>query len=133
VSRKNIEIVRGIYEAFARTDIQSAFEAIDPEVVWDLTNHSWPGADQYHGHEGIVEVLSEWIGSFEEYRIEPEQFLDAGDQVVVVQHEVGRHRGSDMPLDRRSASVYTLREGKATRIDHYLDVAKGIEAAGLST
>jgi hypothetical protein len=132
MSEENVEIVRGLYEAFDQGDVESALSRIDPEVVWDLTNHSWPGDDQYFGHEGVVEVLMEWIGSFEDYKVEAERFIDAGDKVVVISRETARHKGSELGIDRRQASVYTIREGKATRIDHYLDIPKGLQAAGLS-
>jgi ketosteroid isomerase-like protein len=132
MSEQNIEIVRGIYEAFDQGDVQAALSRIDPECVWDLTNHSWPGDDQYFGHEGIVEVLMEFIGAFDDYTVEPERFIDAGDKVVVISHETARHKGSDVGIDRRQASVYTMRGGKAVRIDHYLDIDKGLQAAGVA-
>jgi uncharacterized protein len=132
MSEENVEIVRAIYAAFDEVDFVAALDKIDAEVVWDLTNHSWPGADQYFGNEGIVEVLSEFVGSFEDYKVTPERFIDAGDAVVVIQHEVAIHKGSGSGIDRRQASVYTMRNGKAIRIDHYLDIPKALEAAGLS-
>ena len=132
MSQENVEVVQTIYTAFEAGDAVAALERIDPDVVWDLTNHSWPGEDQYIGHEGIVQVLSEFVGSFEDYKVTPERFIDAGDKVVVIQHEVAMHRGSDAGIDRRQASVYTMRDGKAVRIDHYLDIPKALEAAGLS-
>jgi ketosteroid isomerase-like protein len=129
MSQENVEVVRGVYDALDSGDVGRALSAIDPEVVWDLSNHSWPGDDQYFGHEGIVEVLSEWMGAFEDYTIKPERFIDAGDRVVVIQRETARHKGTDTGIDRRQASVYTMRDGKAVRIDHYLDIPKALEAA----
>ena len=131
MSRENVEIVRGIYDAFDSGDVGLALRAIDPEVVWDLSNHSWPGDDQYVGHEGIAEALGEWIGAFEDYTVKPERFIDAGDKVVVIQRESARHKGTDAGIDRRQASVYTMRGGRAVRIDHYLDIPKALEVAGL--
>jgi ketosteroid isomerase-like protein len=64
--------------------------------------------------------------------IKPERFIDAGDGVVVIQRETARHKETDAGIDRRTASVYTMREGKAVRIDHYLDIPKALEAVGLS-
>jgi ketosteroid isomerase-like protein len=90
----------------------------------------WPD-DQYFGHAGIVEALSEWMGAFEDYTIKPERFIDAGDRVVVIQRESARHKGTDTGIDRRQASVYTMRGRRAVRIDHYLDIPKALEAAGL--
>jgi ketosteroid isomerase-like protein len=131
VSRENVELVRAIYDAFVRADFEVALSAIDPSVVWDLTHHDWPGPAKYHGHDGILEVLSEWMGTFENYEVEVEDLVDAGDRVVVIQHETAIHKASAAGIDRRTASIYTIRDGRAVMIDNYLDPEEALEAVGL--
>jgi ketosteroid isomerase-like protein len=61
-----------------------------------------------------------------------EEIIDAGDQVVVVAHHQGRGRASGVDVDTRFYEVYTLREGKVSRVDEYTDRTEALEAAGLS-
>ena len=131
MSRENVEIVRRIYDAFLSADFEAAFTALDPEICWDLTHHDWPGEDTYTGHDGVLAVLSEWMGSFDDYQIEIEDIVDAGERVVVIQRERAVHRHSATPIDRRTASVYTIENGRAVRIDHYLEPREALEAAGV--
>ena len=46
-----------------------------------------------------------------------EEFIDAGDRVLVTAHHRGRGRGSGIEVDTRLYSVYTLRDGKVVRVD----------------
>ena len=72
-----------------------------------------------------------WSSAFEELRVTFEEIIDAGDQVVVVAHHKGRGRGSGINVDARFYEVYTLREGKVSRVDEYTERAEALEAAGL--
>jgi ketosteroid isomerase-like protein len=132
MSKENVEIVRRIFDAWEQQDPVSALSALDPEVEWDLTHHNWPGPQKYYGHEGVAEVLAEWISPFSHYELRAERYIDAGnDKVVAVQVERGTHSDSGVEIDRRTASVYTLRQGKVIRIEHFLDHESALEAAGL--
>jgi ketosteroid isomerase-like protein len=71
------------------------------------------------------------MGSFEDYRVEIEDLVDAGDSVVVIQRETAVHKGSAVGIDRRTATVYTVQNGKAIGIDNYLEPAEALEAVGL--
>src|SRR5262249_1757597 len=69
---------------------------------------------------------------FEELKVTFEEIIDAGDQVVVVAHHEGRGQVSGVEVDSRYYEVYTVREGKVSRIDEYANRAEALEAAGLS-
>jgi ketosteroid isomerase-like protein len=69
---------------------------------------------------------------FEDYRPEVESFLDAGDKVVTLAIEQGRGRGSGVEVEsRRTAHVWTIRDGTAIRLDLYLDRKRALKAVGL--
>ena len=70
--------------------------------------------------------------AFEDYRPLIERLIDAGDQVVTLAIESGRGRGSGAEVQSaRTAHVWTLRSGKAVRLDLYNDRAKALKALGL--
>jgi ketosteroid isomerase-like protein len=71
------------------------------------------------------------LDAFDDYSVESEELLDAGDRVVAFLHHQGRGKGSGVPIELRDAQVWTIEEGRATRIDLYLDRVKALEAAGL--
>ena len=63
-------------------------------------------------------------------RDQPEEFLDAGDQGVVIYRAVGRGKGSGIAVERRNAHLWTIRDGRAVRLEIF--ATGGVEAAGLS-
>jgi ketosteroid isomerase-like protein len=124
MSRQNVEIVRGCIESFQRGDYATAMEALDPEIEYELTH--FPDGKIYHGHDGVREAFRIWIGTWEDYRQELDELIDAGDdEVIALVREFGRGIGSGIELERPTAGVWTLRNGKAVRIRFY----EGREAA----
>ena len=64
---------------------------------------------------------------------EPDDFIEAGDDVVVVLNHVhARGRGSGLDVRADTATVWTLDAGKVVGLALYWDATKALEAAGLS-
>jgi ketosteroid isomerase-like protein len=69
---------------------------------------------------------------WDDWKIEPERFIDAdGDQVVIVFREVGRS-ASGLQMDELHAELYTVRGGKVVYRKGFSDPAEALKAAGLS-
>jgi uncharacterized protein len=133
MSRENIEVIRRMYEAWIRND-SGVMEAFDPEIeVHPDPEAHWVGVDKtYRGHKGLVEYMAAVYEAFEDYRPEVEEFLEVDDKVVTLAIEHGRGRGSGADVQAaRTAHVWTLRDGKAVRLDLYLDRDRALEAVGL--
>ena len=52
MSRENGEVVRRMYDAYARGDFELSLSCMDPEVEFSQPAGE-PGAGTYHGHEGV--------------------------------------------------------------------------------
>ena len=122
-------IVRRAYEANARGDLEAALVSLDPEI--EIHDHDIPDASEYRGLEGVLRWQADWERSWESWRWEPEDFIDAGDRVVAVLrvHAKGRHSGVD--VERLDGAVWTLRGGKAIRLDYYGSREQALKAVGL--
>src|SRR5437899_2767581 len=109
MSHENVEVVRRHYEAFNRGDLAAVFERIDPNAEWwDRADD--PDATVHRGHEAITQHLAD-MDDLAELRIEPQEFIDTGDWVVVPVLVVGRGRASDVPFEKREVHVSRLRDG----------------------
>jgi ketosteroid isomerase-like protein len=125
----NVEIVKRSYEAFARDDMEGVLGDMHPEIEW----HQAQGLPHGGYYRGLAEVKrnifdpldEEW---WEGFTADPEEFLDAGANVVVV----GRYRGvgktSRKQLDVPFVHIWTLEGDKAIRFRQYLDTAGWVEA-----
>jgi ketosteroid isomerase-like protein len=76
--------------------------------------------------------LRDWIDTFDQFKVEPLEVIDAGQgQVVAVFRNSGRARLSGVEADLTFAVVYTLRDGKIVRGREYWTRDEALEAAGL--
>jgi uncharacterized protein len=130
MSEENVEIVRRVYDAYLSGDFEAALAMIDPEVEWDGSIR--PEGKVYRGHDGIVEALRTWTGTWEAFRLEVEEIIDAGDHVIAVEQQSGRGKGSGLPLRQQNFSIFALREGRITRVVFARTRDEALEAAGLS-
>jgi ketosteroid isomerase-like protein len=132
MSQENVEIVREAFEAFLGGDQERTARLLDPEVEFHGTVGGLQEGQIAHGKSQIDETFeAEDLEAWEERRLEAEEFLDAGDNVVVLLHEYRRGRGSGVELESKTAGVVAVRDGKIVRIQGYMDRAAALEAAGL--
>ena len=134
VSQQNVEIVRRVIQAFneGAVDAVVALGHLSPGVTFDASQ-SVPGWGVYQGIDATRRFWNDWFAAFpfEEWRIEIEEAIDAGDKVFVTTHQMGRGPRSGV-RGLRFANVFTLETGQIERVEVFLDTRKGLEAAGLS-
>jgi ketosteroid isomerase-like protein len=136
MSRENVETMRRFYDAWLAEDYETVFQTYDPEIrVNPDPEATWVGVDEsYVGHEGVRRYMAGVYEAFKDYRPEVEDLIDVGEgRVLTLAIEHGRGRGSGAEVEaRRTAHLWTLREGKAIQVDLFLDRGRALEAAGLS-
>ena len=115
------------------SDVNFFWSLLDEDVVWDLTGAPIMDLAPVHsGREAVIEASSHYFGTWSDYRMEAEEFVDAGERVVAVLLEHGRGKGSGIPFDHRFAQVWTFRAGRIVRWEVFADKAAALDAAGLS-
>ena len=133
MSQENVEIVRRVYDASLRSDWNSMSELLDPDFEFRGTVGGLEEGRIAHGAQQFREIFEkEDLDAWDERRFEPEDFIDAGDCVVVLQREYRRGRGSGVELETETAVVFEVRDGRVVRIQGYMDRAEALEAVGLS-
>ncbi len=132
MSAENVEVVRRAYAAFVETGDVSE-ETIGPGFVWDMSTFgNWPERQTYEGIEGARQFLADWTGTWEDWRLELKELLDAGDnQVVAIVHQSGRSKATGLEVDMDFAQVWTVEDGKETYMRMYADPDEALRAFGL--
>jgi uncharacterized protein len=133
MSKENVEIVRRGYELFAVGDLEGVTALFSADA--DLADAGGLGvagtaAGRRQGPEGFLRATEEVLEAFEDYRVEPQEFIEAGEAVVVPVRISGRGRASGAEQEVRVAHLWMLRDGKAIRGDVYRTVEQALEAAG---
>jgi ketosteroid isomerase-like protein len=132
MSQENVEIVREVFESFLSGNQKRTARLVEPEVEFHGTVGGLEEGRIAHGLPQIVETFEEEdLEAWEERRLEPEEFIDAGDDVVVLLHEYRRGRGSGVELESDTAVVFAVCDGRVVRIQGYMDRDAALVAAGL--
>lgn len=132
MTQENVEIVRRAYEEFRVTG--KFVEGIaTPDFIWDMTKfRGWPEQQVYEGIEGARAFLREWTAAWDEWELELDALHDAGEKVVAILRQRGRSKLSGMPVEMSLAQVWTLDQGKQTRVETYSDPTDALESVGLA-
>jgi ketosteroid isomerase-like protein len=90
-------------------------------------------AGVFRGPNASQESLGELSESFEDMTFEPKELIEApGGRVVVMIRAHARGKGSGLKIDNHIAWVFTLRDGKAVRLEIYEEQAEALKAVGLA-
>jgi ketosteroid isomerase-like protein len=116
-------------EEIFEKDATQAAELFDPEVEVHPPEGAVGGSLQ-RGYEGVVQNWRDLLETFDEFLIEPLEFQEAGEQVVVVQRNVGRMREID--VDETFSILFTLRDSRISRIQVFASPEGAREAASVA-
>ena len=132
MSEENVETVRRAYAALEDGGVEAVIEVLDPEIVWEDLD-ALPGAATYRGHDGFREAFRRFYEAWGDLSFTPEEFIDAGDVVVVAHRWRGAGKSSGTPVDTIVWNVVTLRDGKITRRRAFQDREEALAAAGIQS
>ena len=117
-----------MFEAYARGGFAAVAEFTHPDFEMSfMADHPLGGRTYRAGDAGPA--MLEFSESFEDFRAEAKQFIDAGDCVVVAFHERGRPRGGSVELDQVFGILYQLRDGKIARMEWFNSAQEALAAA----
>jgi len=129
MSEQNVALMKRFYETFTTTG-EMPWEMLDEAV--EVRDHDTPDQGVYRRRAGVERWLRDWGAAWAEWSFEPEEFIDAGEAVVVVVRMHAKGMGSGAELDRQDALVYRFRDDKIVRTDYYNSKDQALRAAGVS-
>ena len=131
MSRENVEFVRQGLETFNRGEWNEIFDRwFDAEIEWS-DPPGFPGATVHHGRAAVEARFRELEEMLEGFSVQPEEFFDAGDEVVCFVRTGGRGRSSGIEVSRPVAWVLRVSGGRIVKVVGYEDRGAALEAAGL--
>lgn len=125
----SVDLVKRSYAAFAIGDMDGVLGDMDAEIEWQQAQ-GLPHGGTYHGLEEVRRNIfdpldAEW---WDEFSADPTEFLDAGDEVVVLGRYRGVAKGTGKQLDVPFVHIWAVRGERAVRFRQFLDTAGWIEA-----
>jgi len=128
--QENVEIVRAALDAFNSGDREAALKDMAPDFELDMSRAISPDQRGIYGLDQMQQFWDDFVEPFESSRFEAEDFIEAGDQVIVP--TTAHARGRDgIEVTARTATIYTIRDGAIVRMSMYQTLQDALEAAGL--
>ena len=124
-SEHNLDVVRSVYAAFGRGDIEGILALLDPQVTWRTPGApDLPTGGLRQGLNAVREFFGLLERTFDVADFQPREFLAAGDTVVVLGTSREGPKGSGRFVDFRWVHVFTFRSGRIVSVEEPADVTE---------
>ncbi len=130
---KEVQTLREGYAALNRGEWDRSGEFLHPEISWHFIEGQGPDTPRtLRGPEQIVDFWSAFFAAWQEWEMDPGDFVEAPDgRILVSLHFHARGAGSGFPMELDYWQVIDMRKGKVYRVDNYLSRGRARQACGL--
>jgi uncharacterized protein len=129
MSQENVEIVRRIFDGWSRGDFSVGADLVTPD--FECQQHAEAVEPGSRRGDAVGDSMRKIFEIYSDFRVEAEEFIDAGERVLVVARSRAVARGSGVAVDQPFWFVWTLRDGRLARHEVYADRRAALEAAGV--
>jgi ketosteroid isomerase-like protein len=131
MSQERVDTVRAIYDEWASGDLTAGVAVYDRDIIF-MPPKRTPDAGRFVGLDEVQGWVRRWLDAWNDVTVTAEEFIDAGDSVVVAVRQRGVGKESGVPSERSYFQLWTFRGRTAIRLEEFEDRAEALEAAGLS-
>jgi ketosteroid isomerase-like protein len=130
----SLGVVRSVYEAFGKGDVQTVLGNLSDKVEWNEAEHFtyWTGAP-FIGHQAVLNNVFARVGQdFDNFKVDINRLVGCGDTVLCEARYRGTVKANGKPLDVQVAHVWDVRDGKVTRFQQYVDTWQVAQTTGVT-
>jgi ketosteroid isomerase-like protein len=141
MSQENVERLRAVYAEWATGNFRAGGELFAPDVVFEPAERITVAggarladgrSSVFLGRDAIAEYMREFLAQWSDFRIDAEEFVEAGDTIIVAERQHGTGKASGVETQMTLSSVWTFRDGLVVRVRWVSERERALEAAGLS-
>jgi uncharacterized protein len=131
MSDQSVEVVKGIYAAFAVGDVPGVLASFDSGIEW-YEAEGMPYGGLHRGPESVAQkVFGPISEDVENFAVTPEEFMATDNAVAAVVRYTGTGKGTGKTLDQTAVHVWDIRNGKVARFRQFMDTVKFAEVVPL--
>jgi ketosteroid isomerase-like protein len=133
MSQEDVERFKRVIEAWNRRDVEAVLKDCDPAIELHMALQTLVGGEAavYRGHDGVRAYLRDIDEAFAEVHAEYAEIRDLGDRILAIGRFRARGMASGAEIETPLGTLVEARDGKATRIQTFLDPEEALAAAGL--
>jgi len=127
----HVEIVQGIYDAFAAGDGGAVLATFSPDIEWnEAESNSLADGNPYIGPQAVAEGVFGRVGQeWETFTLTDQTLYGVGEDMVLV---TGRYRGTHAltgkTIDAQKVHIWWFENGLATCFQQYVDTKQLADA-----
>lgn len=128
----NLELIKGIYAAFAKGDVGAVLGAFDAGIVWnEAEGFVYADRNPYTGPMAVAEgVFGRIVADVKDFAATPASYIDGGATVVVEGRYTGTMNATGKPVNAQFAHVWGIAGGRVVRFQQYTDTQQWTKARG---
>jgi ketosteroid isomerase-like protein len=130
MAQTNVEVIRSLYDSFSRGDVSAVLGQMDQRIEWkEAENFIYADRNPYVGPQAVLEgVFRRLAAEWDSFTATPEEWLDAGNHVVVLGTYTGRHKDTGREVRAQFAHIWALTHGRVVRFQQYTDTKQFADA-----
>ena len=127
MSEQNVELVKGVYDAFGRGDVPAVLGAFADDIEW-FEAEGMPYGGLHRGPDAVAQkVFGPITEDVEGFAVTPEELIGSGTTVAAVVRYTGTGKATGKALDVPVVHVWDIRDGKMARFRQFIDTVKFAE------
>jgi ketosteroid isomerase-like protein len=121
----NTTLIRNLYAAFGKGDIQTILDCLSPDVEWTLNGPALiPYSGKKVGHSQVLAFFQSLGETQEQHKLTMTEFIAQGDHVATVGRYSALVKATGKWIDGPVAHIFTIKNGKITRFLDFVDTAQ---------
>jgi ketosteroid isomerase-like protein len=133
MSQENVDFVRSLYAAVSRLAEGDSASYVIAHYEPDCEYQPVEEEEAIRGHDAMVRYAERVVEAWDEFRVDDDELIEAGNGVVFTAVTVHGHGvASGIKVNQRFFHVFDFRNGKVLRQREYLEREEALKAAGLS-
>jgi uncharacterized protein len=128
----NADALRRSFDSYNSGDLDALAAIAHPDIEWEVAPEH-PAATTHRGIEDVVAYHRDWRDTLDDLRLDVLTLAESGDSIVAVCRIRGRGTESGADVEVEIAFLTTFRDGKAVRVEEFLDpdeAMRALEAEG---
>jgi uncharacterized protein len=119
----NTALVTGVYDAFARGDMEAVLGSLSETVVWnEAENFPYADGNPYVGRDSVLNGVFARIGAEWEYwRLDIQDYVASGDHVVAFGRYNARHKATGTEISAQFVHRWRIENGMVVNFQQYTD------------
>ncbi|NBC28042.1 MAG: DUF4440 domain-containing protein [Bacteroidetes bacterium] len=127
----NVEIIRGMYDAFAAGDGGAVLATFSQDIVWnEAESNSLANGNPYVGPQAVAEGVFGRIGrEWETFTLTDQTIYAVGeDMVMATGRYQGTHAATGKSINAQHVHIWWFENGKVTQFQQYVDTKQLADA-----